>query len=243
MNHLVLIKNQLQPMIDAYTQQKNIQLYFSYYYDTNPQRNQEIELCLRLNTKNQLFSKIFILNESKQKIPFLTPSERIKIVDSQRLTFNGFFKFANQQTSDAETINILINTDIIIGQQFDQLKLNDHQVICLSRHDLTMDGKTKVNVRGGSHDCWIWRGQMKDNIGQFYMGKFLCDGVLANELHKNGYQLKNPMIDLKIYHLHLTNVRNYCWHDKVLGQRRGVKFSKNDHIFSPGDVYDDGYNA
>jgi hypothetical protein len=144
-------------------------------------------------------------------------------------------------------LNILINSDIIIGKGFEILNLNINNFICLSRYDIEKDGDIRINVGGGSHDCWIWRGYMLNNLyitGNFYMGKFLCDGVLANQMYNTGYLLKNPVYGLIIYHYHTSNVRNYSYNidDMIRGQRRGIKFSENNNLYIDSDVYDDGYN-
>jgi len=218
-----------------------IHLFFSYYHDAVPERTAEIDLCLLMNTLNPLFTKIFIFNETRHPLELVTPSDRITVIESSRLTFNRFFKFANTQTTE-ETINIVINTDIVIGENFDQLKLERNQAICLSRHDFKENGTVEIAVGGGSHDCWIWKGHISENLGRFYMGKFLCDGVLAHELSTCGYSLKNPVHGLMIYHIHMSNIRNYGNHDRALGHRNGVNFSQHDGVFKPEDVYYEGLN-
>ena len=191
---------------------------------------------------NKLFSKIVIINETNQKIDIIDESDQLIVVvnTDKRYTFNDFFLYSNQHTSD-ETINILINSDIVIGEQFDTISLTEKQAICLSRHEILDENKYGVVVGGGSHDCWVWKGTIVDIIGNFQMGKQHCDGILANELHVNGYILKNPLYDMKIYHLHISNVRNYTFaKDMIYGQRRGVKFTKNDGFFTIDDTYNDG---
>jgi hypothetical protein len=162
---------------------------------------------------------------------------------AKRPTYSDFFKIANKKTSD-DTINVLINTDIVIGEGLDKVVLTPKQIMCVTRHDVASDGKSSVNVGGGSHDGWIWVGHIDDGLGKFYMGKFLCDGVLAGQFNKAGYSLKNPVRGLKLYHIHLSGIRTYTitTTDKVLGFRNGVKFSDNDNVFTETDVYYDGYS-
>jgi exopolysaccharide biosynthesis protein len=75
------------------------------------------------------------------------------------------------------------------------------------------------------------------------MGKYLCDGVLANQLYNIGYLLKNPVYGLMVYHYHISNIRNYSGYDMIRGQRVGIKFSENNNIYRENDVYDDGFNG
>ena len=242
MDPISQIDRQLRSIVEAYTpSQRAIHLFVSYYPCGNPQRNQELELCLRLNTQNQLFTKIFIINEADPVPSFVPQSDRIMVLNKQRLTFSGFFAIANRYT-DEETINILINSDIVIGENFDHLVFGLRQAMCLSRYEIDGEGRTRVVVGGGSHDCWIWRGEISETMGRFYMGKFLCDGVLAHEFYINGYMLKNAMRDLKVYHVHLTNYRTYSTVDRVGGYRKGIRFSSNNGVFALDDVYYDGWN-
>ena len=236
-------EGQLKAVVEQYQEQRDINLYFSYYDDKNEARKAEIQLCVRLNALNRIFKRVFILNETDHELDFIEASPRVVVTHSPRLKFKEFFCYANQQTGE-DDLNLLINTDVVIGDGFDTLSLpTPTSVICLSRYDLMEDGQYTVNVGGGSHDCWIWRGRLKETFGDFYMGIFLCDGVLANQFYENGYVLKNPMLDLKIYHVHLSGVRNYnIWVDKVLGQRRGIVHSHNDGVFEVAQMYDDGSN-
>jgi len=240
--------------INFTNKQSDINLYFSYYNDKNEIRQKELNICLETNISNPIFKKIVIVNENgdynfiqdtinKYKNQIKT---KILIIDSNyRYKFKDFFNLANTFISKKEEINILINTDIIVGKGFSNLKLSDDNFICLSRYEIENDNNINLAVGGGSHDCWIWKGYIKsENIGDFYTGKYLCDGVLANQLYNKGYSLKNPVYGLFIYHYHLSNIRNYHIYtldDCVRGNRKGAFFSQNDNIFL-NSVYDDGYN-
>jgi hypothetical protein len=236
------IEKNLTNIVGCYKDTHNITIIIPYYHDKNTDRMKEIDLALKLNTMNKLFSRIVIINETNEKINIIDETDkRIVVVNvDKRYTFNDFFLYSNQHTSD-DTINILINTDIVIGEQFDSIVLTDKQSICLSRYEILDENKYGVVIGGGSHDCWMWKGKIVDTIGNFQMGKQHCDGILANELHVNGYILKNPVYDVKIYHLHISAVRNYTFqNDMIYGQRRGVTFTKNDNVFTLNDTYNDG---
>lgn len=232
---------------------KNINLYFSYYKDKDDNRQKELDRCLEINITNPLFQKVIIINENgdsdfiqnlvnKYKI-----NTKIIVIDvDHRYKFYDFFNLSNTFISKTNDINVLINTDIIIGKGFSNLKLDDNKIICLTRYDITNENSVIITCGGGSHDCWIWRGKIKcDDVGDFYMGKYLCDGVLANQLHNKGYILKNPIYGLFTYHYHISNVRNYSiynYSDVIKGYRKGIYFSNNDNIFCKSLIYEDGYN-
>lgn len=230
--------------INCSNKKHNINVYFSYYKDKNKERQIEIDKCLELNIKNPSINRVIIINESDEEIKNKEIKDKVTVIKSDhRYKFIDFFKTSNVLSSDND-LNILINSDIIIGKGFETLELDNNNFICLSRHDIDKNGNISIDVGGGSHDCWVWKGLIKEDIGgDFYMGKFLCDGVLANDVYNKGYLLKNPVYGLMIYHYHISNIRNYSWNDLIKGQRRGVTFSYNDNVYNQSDIYNDGYNG
>lgn len=255
LSNTIIVKDDINLIDTIYycnklNKQGNFNLYFSYYKDKNNIRQEELNRCLELNLSNPLFKKIIIINENndttfiKNIIDRYNLSIKIIVIDIEcRYKFKDFFIISNLITKQND-LNILINSDIILGKGLSSLKLDENKMLCLSRYDITSDNQLSVNVGGGSHDCWVWKGKITENIGNFYMGKYLCDGVLANQLYNKGYILKNPINGIFCYHYHISNIRNYSYssHDIIHGQRKGVRFTNNDNIFSNNDIYNDGCN-
>ena len=70
------------------------------------------------------------------------------------------------------------------------------------------------------------------------MGETCCDVKLSLEFYNNGYKLKNPCLDLKTYHIHLTEIRNYFAILTLKKQKADimkVKFSSLDTPFDEND--------
>ena len=156
------IEDTLTNIISNYTEKQNINLIVNYYHDKHPDRCKEIDLCLKLNCKNPLFNKIIIINETNEPIPFINDNI-ITIDDSKRLTFKDFFNYANKYSSD-DTINILINTDIVIGENFDKIKLELNQALFLTRYNIKEDGSNVFEDDSGSFDTWIWKGLITKDL-------------------------------------------------------------------------------
>jgi hypothetical protein len=232
------LKLTLQNIINRYDT-KNYNLFFNYYRDQNEDRQKEIDFCLELNCTNKLFRNIYIVTDIQD---FETSYQNVKIIYSQdRPKFCDFFKLSNQYTEN-DSINILINTDVVIGDNFDKINLDDNQVYCLSRKDRKENGEFIDCVGGGSHDCWIWKGKINENAGNFYLGKYFCDGVLANNFKDLGIGLKNPSKDLIVYHIHFSNIRHWHFGDRIPGHRTGLHPSLLEQPFNMNDIYCDGYN-
>lgn len=243
----------ISKIIESYTDQKNTNLYLSYYHDKHEERRKEIQNAILLNERNKLFKKIYIICEGLEPIDFIKESDTVVIsYEEKRFTFNDFFRFSNEKTQgDTTTTNILINSDIVIGENFDNILLEDKQALCITRYDVidyddydVYENEFLAKGSSGSFDTFVWKGQIPDTICDFYMGKWFCDGRAAHELQRSDYLLKNPARDLKTYHIHFSNVRNYNYcsrDDRIPGCRTGLKLTNNDNIFDKGDMYDDGY--
>lgn len=223
--NLDTINNILCEKINIYRENKDINLIVNYYKDKNDDRSLEIDLALKLNCQNQLFNKIIIINETSNDINFIEKSDKIIIINnSNRLTFKDIFYISNKYTLD-NTINILINSDIVIGENFDLINLDyGKNFMVLSRYNILEDGTINFCNDSGSFDTWIWYGKINHNVGNFFMGKPFCDVLLSYELSKF-YLLKNPSLDLKTYHIHNINVRNYDISQKLNGKYLKVKIS------------------
>ena len=223
--NLEVIKDILLLKVNQYKETRNINLIINYYNDLNPDRSAEIDLCLKLNCINKLFNRIIIINETMKDIDFIDKSDRIIIINKpKRLTFNEIFNISNDYCLE-NTINILINSDIVIGEKFDNIKLEYAEwVFVLSRYNILDNGTINFCNDPGSFDTWIWEGKLKHNIGNYLMGKPNCDVLLANELSRY-YKIKNPSNDLKTYHVHNTNIRNYNISEKIDGKYLKVKIT------------------
>jgi hypothetical protein len=242
--NLLNIENTINNIIKTYNinkvtlQNNKINLILGYYKNDNTLRSTEIDLCLKLNCTNQLFNKIIIINETMIDIPFIDKNDnRIIIINNNnRLTYKNFFNYANQYSSE-DTINILINSDIVIGENFCLLyeKMQLNELYFLTRYDIDKYAQISLcNLLGC--DTWIWKNRIDHDVGNYFLGKPYCDFKLSYEFYKIGYKIRNPSLDLKTYHLHNINIRNYDNSERIKGDKfLKIKYSKLDSEFSEND--------
>ena len=71
--------------------------------------------------------------------------------------------------------------------------------------------------RADSQDVWAFYGAVPKIEGaDFFVGGVAgCDNRIAKLLEDSGYNVVNPSIDIKTYHLHETGVRNYIENGKI----------------------------
>jgi hypothetical protein len=229
-----LIEEYLTKIVKKYDTQKNINLIISYYKSLNSDRNREIDLTIKINLQNKLFNKIIIIDETNEFVNESGNDNVIIVKNNNRLNFNDFFKYANEYSSD-DTINVLCNSDIVIGEMFDKITLENNQILFLTRYEMKINSEDELNDDFGSFDTWVWKGKINHNIGNFNMGIGCCDVRLAREFYDKKFILKNPSLDLKTYHIHCTNIRYWYADGSTIVPCMKIKHSKLDDIYTNDD--------
>lgn len=175
-----------------------INLFQNYYADNNYSRHKEIVYCFQVNENIKLHETIYNFH-------------RITL----RPTFNDFFKLTEKYPND---INIIANSDIYfdadslynIQMAFVNHKNPEKLCLALTRYDMINNVPIFMN-RADSQDVWAFNGSVPKIEGaDFFVGGVAgCDNRIAKLLEDNGYNVVNPSIDIKTYHLHETGIRNY----------------------------------
>ena len=80
-------------------------------------------------------------------------------------------------------------------------------------------------------DCWILQTPIRvPPDSDFYFGKPGCDNRIAYEFHNMNYDLINCPYDIKIYHLHQSDIRNYTNKDRLSGKYLLLNVCRLDEI-------------
>lgn len=158
-------------------------------FEAKGKRQQELLTCLKHNLK--IFDAVYCLTEGDIELP----NNVIKLPVSCRPSFRTFFKAVNRITQP-DDINIIANSDIYFKELPSGPKNN--QSFALTRYE----GDIFLN-RADSQDTWIFTGEIKiPNYCDFWMGTPGCDNRIAKELLLVGYDVINPSLTIKTYHLH-----------------------------------------
>lgn len=170
-------------------------LFISWYDELDAQRSDELVSCIEKN--GQLFDNIFVLVESGY-VPTKT-NNIIEFPVSSRPTFRNYFEVINR-VSGNDDINIIANSDIYFESlDFD---VRHHQCFALTRYECATGAFLN---RRDSQDSWIFRGLIR-NVDLMYcsfsLGRPGCDNRIAWELRNAGYEVTNPSLTIKTYHLH-----------------------------------------
>jgi hypothetical protein len=189
----------------------DINLILNVYSEKNSNRNNEFIYCLNKNISNQDIKRIIVLTTEEDVQKIEKNDKIIQIILNKRPTYTDFFSITK---NFKENINIISNSDIIIPPETTS-KISDYLIddkICLAltRWDI-LDLNNQVYKffnRKDSQDSWFFLGEV-NLVADFTLGLPGCDGSIAYLLKKNGYNVLNPSLTLRTYHLHLSNIRNY----------------------------------
>jgi hypothetical protein len=206
-------------------------LFLNYYIDPNPERQKEIDFCFEQNFNNDKINCfcIIVAEENKKALNrIIGNSNRVILthlrITDKRPTYNDFFDVAKTYFGEADNINIICNSDIIACPQtmihLPHYFTSDNKVLALSRWDVSYMENYQINSslfnRSDSQDTWIFKGGINQiNGADFTMGVAGCDNSIAHLLENAGYEVINPSMTIRTYHVHLSNIRNYINGDNV----------------------------
>lgn len=187
-------------------------LFVSYYKATTPERQAEIDYCLKSNVANPHIDKVYVLCE-QPLIEGLNHEKINHIPFDGKPTYEQFIYYINYFTSP-NNVNIIANADIIFDESLYQVyKLKENDCWALSRWEMKADytkHTQQIQSFGDSQDVWIFRGKIKKlDKADFPLGMMGCDNRIAYEIKKAGYNITNPSRSVFTWHLHNSGVRGY----------------------------------
>lgn len=183
-----------------------INLFVNWYKSDNYERDKELLFCLIRNICNEQIDQVILFGSNLPEIN----NPKLKLIPTERLTFQQSFQLMNKYVKDDNAISILSNADIYFDYSLKSLFIRKfhNSVYCLSRYDIVNKNlEARFINRNDSQDCWIFQGKIKNIEADFYLGIRGADNRLAHELQSNGYRVLNPSLSIRSFHYHLSNHR------------------------------------
>lgn len=225
-------------LTDTEINNDDIYLIYQFFIHNNEKRFNEIKFCLKKNVELKLFKQIILLNEriytkeelgltdnEMENILQININKRLKYVDVllqvKLLKLNGYVAFCNSDIFFDKTIinlrkSCLSSTKSIYSLLRFEYKKNDN----LSKCKLFID-PIKKKPRSDSQDVWIYHTNQIEINSQllrdtdFMLGMPGCDNKITYEFAKLGYRCINEPYNVKTYHYHETQIRNYGRKDVI----------------------------
>ena len=156
-------------------------------------------------------------NEALGKLNSITNnSNKIKIIEiGKKPKYISFFKYILENLQDK--ICMISNADIYLHEcdmKLIELLKDNKQVYALTRYENDMSHPL-IDDYGGSHDSYIFNSKylkdinLEDQDINFYQNFPGIETHILRYFSNNGFQALNPCKQIKIVHLHETNLRNY----------------------------------
>ena len=192
-------------------------LYTQYYRARTPDRQAELDHCLRSNLQHPALDQVVVLSEPDA--PALPGPARMavqQLEQAERLTYANWMQLLRQE---ADAIGILINADIALAEGFEQLEavLNTPETaLALSRYNPQADGQpARLNkFTHWTQDTWALRSDAPISDSLLYASGFPigypgCDNRIAYVLWSHGLAVKNPCYHLETLHYQADDNRHY----------------------------------
>jgi hypothetical protein len=182
-------------------------------------RTKELEQCLINNLYSPFVEKIHLFvddNEALVKLNELSNnSDKIVVVEvGKRPKYSDFFNYIIKNVKDE--ICIIINSDIFLYENDEKLiaNLKENKIAyALTRyeHDMT---HPLINDYHGSHDAYIFNSKFINETiinedTNFYQNFPGIESHIIKAFCDIGFNVYNPCIQIKIVHLHKTQLRNH----------------------------------
>jgi hypothetical protein len=190
------------------------------FAEKDTDRNKELEDALLKNLESPTVEKIhlFVDNpESYERLLDIAKDHLAKIQVIEigiRPKYSDFFTYILQKLPNQ--ICMISNADIYI-HTYELKILNSLReckwVYALTRYEFNMS-RPLIDTYTGSHDAYIFHSAfLSDTIvnkyTDYYQNQPGIETCIVHNFHNCGFTIYNPCLQLKIVHLHQSDVRNY----------------------------------
>lgn len=184
-------------------------------------RNNELITALTNNLSCDYFEKIHLFIDDKYSESILDTiikkenkvNKVTKIFLKKQPTYQDFLKYANDNLKNK--IVMVSNSDIYLSKcdnnLIEKYICQKNNIFALTRFE-NENYKPLIDKYQGSHDSFIFKSPIKYNIiehSNFVQNVWGSENVLIWLFYKNNYTILNPCHQIKIVHLHNSDVRNH----------------------------------
>jgi len=209
-----------------------ISLFTTFFLTSDQDRQLELLTCLKNNNQNEYIKQIYLFLDGKDDqatIDYLNsnvPQSKIIFVYINRIpSYGDWITYSKQFKDVLGDTSIFCNADVYINDSAEQLPdylSKKESIVCLSRHDVNEEisvphpnphwsqdlwAISKENILNIDNKCFI------DELSITYTGMYRCDNKLAYIFAMRGWEIYNPYLDVRCYHVQKDASRNYSKFD------------------------------
>jgi len=199
----------------------------SFYYSSNKDRQQELELCLKKNLFSEFINNIHIFITQKDYNTFLQSNfitnknykKLFFIIHDNQPSYSELFTYSSKLDNK---ICCICNSDIEITIQNNNILLldmlrNTKKIFFITRYE-SNGSSYLIDNFGGSHDAFIFHSNtlfknlvnMSLNFIDYIQNTSGIEAILTIFfIEKLNYIVENPCFQIKIIHHHESNIRQW----------------------------------
>ncbi len=191
-----------------------IVVYSQYYRTRTPERQLEIDECLRRNLNHPGISRMVLFCESDAP-PVPEGTVPVEVVRSdERITYAEWFRWVQRQGSG---IGLLLNADIYLDEGLEHLAATcntPEAFLALTRYNPGHAGFHLNDYPHWTQDVWGVRAdaELPDSLlyaSSFPLGFPGCDNRIAYVMWSHGFSVRNPCYHVRSVHLQASTARAY----------------------------------
>ena len=189
-------------------------VYSQYYRTRTPERQLEIDECLRRNLNHPGISRVVLFCESDAP-PVPQGTVPVEVVTSdERITYAEWFRWVKRQGSG---IGLLLNADIYLDEGLEHLAASfdtPEAFLALTRYNPGHAGFHLNDYPHWTQDVWGVRADAELPESLLYASSFPlgfpgCDNRIAYVLWSHGFHVRNPCYHVRSVHLQASTARAY----------------------------------
>jgi hypothetical protein len=179
-------------------------LYTPIWWVESERRRNEFLTCIKRNAANTYFEHIFVFRNESQKSWNLPEFPHLEVIGLQcRPRFQHFFQHANTELPPGSLV-VIANADIYFDETIRAATslVSSQRFLAISRREIDHRGRVTGLERWWSQDVWILQTPVPRMIASFGLGIRGCDNRIAFEAERSGLEVRNPALNIAVYHLH-----------------------------------------
>lgn len=189
-------------------------VYSQYYRTRTPDRQLEIDECLRRNLNHPGISRMVLFCESDAP-PVPEGTVPVEVVSSdERITYAEWFRWVKRQGSG---IGLLLNADIYLDEGLEHLTATCNgpdTFLALTRYNPGHAGFHLNDYPHWTQDVWGVRADAELPESLLYASSFPlgfpgCDNRIAYVMWSHGFRVRNPCYHVRSVHLQASTARAY----------------------------------
>ena len=188
--------------------------YSQYYRTRTPERQLEIDECLRRNLNHPGISRMVLFCESDAP-PVPEGTVPVEVVNSdERITYAEWFRWVQRQGSG---IGLLLNADMYLDEGLEHLEASfntPEAFLALTRYNPGHAGFHLNDYPHWTQDVWGVRADAELPESLLYASSFPlgfpgCDNRIAYVMWSHGFRVRNPCYHVRSVHLQASTARAY----------------------------------